>query len=77
MLTPCMLGGVWLWGSQIPTEDAMVGAAGLGPGTTSFVFLLLSQLFVLAGGGKAGKQQAAERGRTEAAVGSTLEMPGN
>lgn len=57
MLTPCGLGGVWLWGSRMPTRDAMVGTAGLGPGTTS-----LSQHFVLAEGGKAGKQWDTVRG---------------
>lgn len=38
MLAPCGLGGVWLWGSRIPTKDAVAGTAGLGPGTASFVF---------------------------------------
>lgn len=42
-------------------------------GTRHLLFWFLSQLLVLAGGGKAGKQQ---EGFTEATVGSVLEMPG-
>lgn len=43
-----------------------------------FCFLLLSQPFVLAGDGKAGKAVGCrERGVMEATVGSMLEMPSN